>query len=149
MKKSDGSGCYDVIDGQQRLTTIAIIRAALKNIGLLDSIVSIKLSYESRPDSEKFIKELYAADNAQSDQNQNIDFEFMQQAYDTASTFYKNAFSVLESYDNKIKISLSAKYLDRVLCENTQFIWYCVESNDPQKIFANFNTGKMELTTLS
>ena len=145
MKKSDGSGCYDVIDGQQRLTTIAIIRAALKNIGLLDSIVSIKLSYESRPDSEKFIKELYAADNAQSDQNQNIDFEFMQQAYDTASTFYKNAFSVLESYDNKIKISY-AKYLDRVLCENTQFIWYCVESNDPQKIFANFNTGKMELT---
>lgn len=31
---------------------------------------------------------------------------------------------------------------------NTQFIWYCIEGNDeePQKVFANFNTGKIELT---
>lgn len=139
--------CYDVIDGQQRLTTIAIIRAALKKIGGLDEddIIPIKLSYESRQNSGEFIENLYYKPEELLKKTGNIDFEFMKQAYKTAKEYYEEKMELLASYSDEIK-KLYARYLDRVLCENTQVIWYCVESNDPQKIFANFNTGKMELT---
>lgn len=135
---------YDVIDGQQRLTTIAIIRAALKKVGEIEGIEALNLLYQSREKSSIYIHFLYNKEEEEPKEN-NIDFDYMKQAYEVAEKYYK---LVLDDFDDVEIKKLYARYLDAVLCENTQFIWYSIEcgNEEPQKVFANFNTGKIELT---
>jgi hypothetical protein len=142
VMKAENEEFYDVIDGQQRLTTIAIIRAALNRVVSLISIEPAKISYESRTSSSEFLKYLYNPEIKP--QGNNIDYDYMQQAFDVSLEYFNN---LLENQfsDEKIR-QRYASYLDDVLCKNTQFIWYEVAGAEPQKVFANFNTGKIELT---
>ena len=73
------SGEYELIDGQQRLTTIFIILKSLAGaIGLLYPKFKLyELDYETRPESKTFLENMNK-DIADS----NIDFYFMRQAYD-------------------------------------------------------------------
>lgn len=146
-KNADKTG-YDVIDGQQRLTTIAIairaLKAACSKNGLdldLDKL-SVNLSYESRQDSEKFISKL-GEENAD-DPNKNIDFMYIDQAYKVAKKFFEDELKK-PGPDNRKNY---ANLLKDILLKNTRFIWYCIDSTnmDPHEVFANFNTGKIELT---
>ena len=72
------SGEYELIDGQQRLTTIFIILKSLAGaIGLLYPKFKLyELDYETRPESKTFLENMNK-DIADS----NIDFYFMRQAY--------------------------------------------------------------------
>ncbi|GAA0753454.1 DUF262 domain-containing protein [Clostridium sartagoforme] len=144
VMRNEKEESFDVIDGQQRLTSIAIIRAALKNVddSKNSEIKPVDLSYESRSNSAVFLKKLY--DNTVNDvKENNIDFEYMIQAYNVAIEFFLEALKGIEN--QKVKEAYK-EYLDNILCWNTRFIWYEVVGDNPQKIFANFNTGKIELT---
>lgn len=149
-QKSQDKSYYDVIDGQQRLTTIIIIRAALKAVGAT-CVEKVSLEYESRSESKEYIEKFYAGTPEVDETNikdMNIDFAFMKKAYEIAKEFYKEKLEQVKTEDEEIKVCY-ANYLDAVLCKNTQFIWYRVEPDKPediQKIFSHFNTGKMELT---
>lgn len=148
MKNKDNKEVYDVIDGQQRLTTIIIIRAALNNTlnnlcdGSLKLYNKTELSYESRTNSGEFLSQLCLG-NLENDESNNIDFEYMKQTYNEAEKFYKNE---IEKVTNDEIKKCYADYLDDILCKNTRFIWYEVSGENPQTIFADFNTGKIELT---
>ncbi len=137
---------YDVIDGQQRLTTITIILCALKNAcnGELEQIPEVRLSYESRKSSKDYLEKMWKDEIDENDSIKNLDFRYMKQAYDIAYTFFKEELGKIEERSRK----QYATYLKDVLLINTRFIWYCIDQNvtDPHEVFANFNSGKIELT---
>ena len=136
--KKIGENRYNVIDGQQRLTTIFIILKYLENLlkeeNGIDEIYT--LSYETRKDSKDFLQNI--ASKTQDESNQNMDYFCMYQAYEAIKSWFKNknASELLEIFTN----SKDDKY-------HIEFIWYEVEDNEDEvKIFARLNSGKIPLT---
>ena len=136
--KKIGENRYNVIDGQQRLTTIFIILKYLENLlkeeNGIDEIYT--LSYETRKDSKDFLQNI--AGKTQDESNQNMDYFCMYQAYEAIKSWFenKNASELLEIFTN----SKDDKY-------HIEFIWYEVEDNEDEvKIFARLNSGKIPLT---
>ncbi|MCR5247596.1 MAG: DUF262 domain-containing protein [Paludibacteraceae bacterium] len=115
-------GSWVVIDGQQRLTTLFIILAELKE----EDVYS--LEYETRNDSKDFLKNI---DETKKDDN--IDYYHICQSKQTVSSWFGN--------DDKKK----SKFKD-VLLNNVRFIWYESVDEDPIKVFTRLNIGKISLT---
>lgn len=136
VKKIDKNQ-YNVIDGQQRLTTIFIILKYLANLlkeeNGIDEIYT--LSYETRKDSKDFLQNITS--KTQDESNKNMDYFCMYQAYEAIKSWFKNknASELLKIFTN----SEDEKHIE--------FIWYEVEdSEDEVKIFARLNSGKIPLT---
>ena len=136
--KKIGENRYNVIDGQQRLTTIFIILKYLEYLlrekNGIDEIYT--LCYETRKDSKDFLQNI--ASKTQDESNQNMDYFCMYQAYEAIKSWFenKNASELLEIFTN----SKDDKY-------HIEFIWYEVEDNEDEvKIFARLNSGKIPLT---
>jgi hypothetical protein len=123
---------YELIDGQQRLTTIFLILKYVKQ--LLPSIEQkFSLGYVTRPRSAEFLNNL--------DQNlseENIDFFHIYNAYKTIDDWFT---------DSKTDKTLKAINLYKYFCENVKVIWYQVNNEDePAEIFTRLNIGKIPLT---
>ena len=114
----DEKDWYEVIDGQQRLTTIFII------LNLLEPESALSLKYQTRPGSETFLQNI-----KNDDQNaENIDYHFM-----------INAKSTVEEWIGD-KSNLAKK-----LKENCKVIWYETQDN-AYDVFKRLNSGKISLS---
>lgn len=124
---------YELIDGQQRLTTLYLIYRYMHTAssGFLDE-PRFSLRYETREKSGEFLKTV--------DLNQkedNIDFWFMCNAYETIASWFA-------SKDRKSTLTNINTYFD----EKVKIIWYEVsESEDAIALFARLNIGKIPLTS--
>lgn len=122
---------YEVIDGQQRLTTIYLILACL---GVTDKYT---IEYETRKGSKGFLENI--SEKAEDEAKGNIDFFYMHKAYKTVEKFFdkkKNQEHFQEDFKDK-------------LLNNVKFIWYDVGDLDDEKkhnLFGNLNSGKIALT---
>lgn len=67
---------YELIDGQQRLTTLYLIYKYMKNVNPFFNEPAFTLSYQTRDQSEEFLKTL-----DMTKQDDNIDFWFISKAY--------------------------------------------------------------------
>jgi Protein of unknown function DUF262/Protein of unknown function (DUF1524) len=129
VKKCE-DGKYEVIDGQQRLTTLAIILQQCD----VDANAMFTLEYETRPDSETFINELSSKDKTTA--RENIDYHHMHRAF-------KKIAEMKSAKPNDF-----AKLKDKIM-DSVFFIWYEVVIDDQETValFNRVNMGKIQLTS--
>ena len=121
------SDTWEVIDGQQRLTTIYIILKYLQHGELYT------LEYKTRKDSWEYLNNDIVSYNS-GDTTTNIDFYHMGEAYcEVKEWFAKNR-------------NCEQQFLQTLL-ERVKFIWYEVqEDQNSKEIFQRLNLGKISLT---
>jgi len=126
---------WEVIDGQQRLTTIYLILKNLETQIERDQKNLKRLFYETREESEKFLQEIKEADA-----EKNIDFFHIAQANKKIQQWFKDKANNTEFATPKAKFALS-------FLTDTKVIWYEVnDGSDSYDIFTRLNIGKIQLT---
>jgi uncharacterized protein with ParB-like and HNH nuclease domain len=121
---------YEVIDGQQRLTTIALILTYLNE-------EPYEITYETRPESKEFLMNIrHEIDKGKNDKN--IDFHFFKQAFLTIEEWFQQPRENRRTLRQKFLIALG---------ETVKVIWYEVAPNvEVREIFSRLNMGKIPLT---
>lgn len=136
---------WEVVDGQQRLTTIYIIILYLaKEFLKVDSLVEeygkelFSIRYQTRPGSEAFLQSI-------SEDKSNIDFYHISKAYNTVREWFRSGDTVKDRTDrDRFLRTLLGKELDEA---SVQIIWYEVmDSVNSLELFARLNVGKIALT---
>lgn len=132
-------GClrgYELIDGQQRFTTILILLNYIKRRGLPIDI-KFELDYATRSKTKEFLENV----NEKEAQG-NIDFYHIYEADRTIDDWLNKKF---DGDFNKITYSLFT--LINFLLKSVKVIWYEVDNNeDPIALFTRLNIGKIGLT---
>ena len=130
--------CYELIDGQQRFTTILILLLYIKDELNQNFNIKYTLEYETRPDTAKFLTDI---NGSQADDN--IDFFHIFQAKNSIAKWLD---SILENDPTLYKITILFRLLD-YLTTKTKVIWYEVDNNeDPISLFTRLNIGRIHLT---
>ncbi len=129
VKKNENKQ-FEVIDGQQRLTTIYLILHYL-NQGYIEErrVKLFELNYETRKNSTEFLKNL--TENTKSIDN--IDFYHISNAYQAICNWFKRPNFDQSNFESKFKF-------------NSKVIWYESSETDAIAIFTRINIGKIPLT---
>lgn len=137
VQKRDESQ-YNLIDGQQRLTTIYILLRYVQHYFPFPFLITnFSFEYETRKDTEVFLDKM----DPQLAQT-NIDFFHIYQAYTTIKDWLEETFPADR---NKQYFALSDLY--KYINEKVKVIWYEVGSEvDPIALFTRLNVGKIQLT---
>ena len=135
---------YELIDGQQRLTTLHLLYGYIRQQYQRGGRPLFTLRYATRPDSRRFLETLNSpappADLAEQ-AKANIDFTFMHQAWKSLDKWFSD----------KPDPALTAIDLYQTLLKHTQLIWYELpesggEPGQEQQAFIRLNSGKIPLT---
>lgn len=134
-----GDGSYELIDGQQRLTTLYLIRQYMhKDSGGFMEAPSFSIRYDTREESETFL------DDVDLDKrDENIDFYFMCGAYETIRDWFEERAKVKPK--SVIMTGLNTAFTDSV-----SIIWYEAEEHDKEdsiRMFERLNIGRIPLTS--
>lgn len=142
--QNDPKDWFEVIDGQQRLTTISLIVHYFNEMWVGKQKKNLpNILYDTRKNSFAFLnaieinKEEHAEAKTQDGKyfGDYIDYFYMKQAYEQ---IHKWAKIKGDSFDNN---SFQSK-----LIAKTRFIWYESIDEDPIKVFTRLNIGKISLT---
>ena len=130
VRKTEDS--YELIDGQQRLTTLYLIYRYMRDIApMFYNEPAFNLIYETRENSQEFLKSIDL-----SRREENIDFWFIANAYETIKKWFEE--------DMQIRVQHIFEYFK----EDVKVIWYEVgENEDAISLFTRLNIGKIPLTS--
>ena len=127
---------YELIDGQQRLTTLYLVYSYLKKIKNIEPRFS--LTYQTRPGSTAYLREL---DPAQ--KNDNIDFFHMHDAYQCIVDWFEKT---AERTDDGEVMGV-ADDIYRYLRNQVNVIWYeAGNDEDSITLFTRLNVGRIALS---
>lgn len=141
---------YEVIDGQQRLTTICLILKYLKgaaaNIGYKD--YAYELRYERENQSSSYVNQLDI--NAAPDSS-TIDHYYLTVALSEIHNWLEKEGQKGNGLIGKmcnalLSFDLDEKNPPRDRANNVRFIWYESIDENPIKVFTRLNIGKIPLT---
>ena len=131
------SGAFEVVDGQQRLTTIYILLTYLKDIVAILGKTRFQITFQTRGEAnEPFLKDI---DPTRAEEN--IDFFHICQAYRAVEAWFQNR-------DGMHKLKLLQHLLnDDEAGRNVKVIWFqLADSDNPVDAFTRLNVGKIPLT---
>lgn len=134
---------YEVIDGQQRLTTIFLIIHYINEMWLgKQKKAQFKLNYETRENCETFLSNIKVNDDncTVNIDKSNIDYFHISTAYQTIRNWELNY------KDEKGKALDEANFQSKILAAS-KIIWYQVDNSEKsQALFERLNLGKIPLT---
>lgn len=142
-EKNDPQGnWYEVIDGQQRLTSIFLIIHYANKMWIENQKIP-KFEYETRKNSSEFLQELKFDDEQDEviiKDDDNIDFHHIKKAYNKIHNWVKN-------YKKEHNKEFDKDDFQCKLKSHSKVIWYEVSpEKDSIEIFTRINMGKIPLT---
>lgn len=124
---------WELVDGQQRLTTLFLIFQYMHTEGLQSSGANYTLRYETKADSAQYLREL---DEERSQDN--IDFFHIYEAYRCIASWFEAQSARRQHAANK--------FYD-ALFEHVKVIWYEAPPDvDATTLFTRLNVGRIPLT---
>jgi len=124
---------YELIDGQQRLTTLFILLSYIKQEYKPRIEVKFELSYQTRKNSSEFLRHI-DGEKAES----NVDYYHMFHAYKVIDEWFS-------SQEDSVVV---ADDIYGYLAKYVKVIWYEVgEDEDAISLFTRLNIGKIPLTS--
>lgn len=152
--RNNNDGSIELIDGQQRITSIYLILHFLRHL----SKEIYHISYETREASKKFLEEKIHLLNPYMEANLSWE-EFLGKEdfclYDNVDVYhfyivYQNIYDWFQDKTDEFKADFHHKLL-----HNVHIIWYDIDKspNNPQidtsaeQVFLNLNAGKIALTS--
>lgn len=135
--KKDNNKWYEVIDGQQRLTTIFLVIHYVNEMRVgKQKISEPTINYETRIDSYCFLNNMeVGVDGEVNIDDTNIDYWHISNSYAAIHNWVKSKVN----FDND---DIQSKFK-----EKTKVIWYETSTNeDSIDIFTRINSGKIPLT---
>ena len=132
--KRTGENHWELIDGQQRLTTLYLIYRFMKDEGYKPRIdLPFSLEYETRPKSGEYLARL-----DEKSKDDNVDFYHIYGSYQAIKEWFGEAANQAQT---------KAETINSKLAENIFLIWYEVdEKTDAPELFTRLNAGKIPLT---
>lgn len=136
----DKNSWYEVIDGQQRLTTIYLVIHYFNEMWVGKSKIRVPIiKYATRNNAFKFLECLEIDNNDVTPKIEKsidyIDYHYMKLAYGTIHEWAENKGVSFNNNDFQSKFRHS-----------TKVIWYESVGEDPIKVFTRLNIGKIPLT---
>jgi hypothetical protein len=124
---------WELIDGQQRLTTIYILLRYLNDSIFQDKARIFSLEFATRPNSQSFLENI---DTSLRDEN--IDYYHISAALDSVQSWF----------EKQANLKIVALKLYSTLLERTRVIWYQLHEDQGNKhdVFIRINSGKIPLT---
>lgn len=134
--KRRGEGDWELIDGQQRLTTLWLIFDYMYRSGYRDFRASYHLEYETRSLSRDYLQTL---DEQQA--RKNIDFFHLRAAHEAIAEWFETIGGNIQGKGSRIT------RIYTYLWDSVRVIWYEVpEKEEPIPLFTRLNQGRIPLT---
>lgn len=126
-------GRWELIDGQQRLTTLYLIFAFMRNASLQNVSARFSLDYETRPEMRG-----YLADPSTVTGRDNIDSFHVVEAYRTIGEWF-------DGHEGRRQFVANKVY--GYFFESVRIIWYEAQADtDSTAVFTRLNVGRIPLT---
>lgn len=138
---------YEVIDGQQRLTTLYLmliaLTSAIKTLRLPSNLYELRYQRDANR-AASFLSSVATLSEADCTQ---IDYYHMSRAYLYIKERFGSGEINLGDFCNVLlKYSISAENPLKDTANNVRFIWYESVDENPIKVFTRLNIGKIGLT---